>query len=278
MTSYSFSSSDNYRSIVQAEQFTPDRVRETEVEVFNGESPDAYGIDDIRTCPLGYFACGAKVRYDSNGGVSDGWDGEGIFELAMRCCNGNDWQDQRDVTVRGRDDDRRDTSQYYLWAPVSGISMCPTNFYVTGGSVKYSDKETAFGVFEDDPLGIVGLKLTCTGPKDASVLEKDPPDLKEDVDFVTEEVTVLNGIDSNEERPTFAPAIRGAFDGRSPQLAGYSFPTVIGMGVNYVTAQGVFTSTEGYGIDGLKFKYQEKKPNDGVQVCISKVCHLWVAA
>ena len=90
--------------------------------------------------------------------------------------------------------------------------------------------------------------------------------LLEGTDFVDEDITVLNGIDSDEERPNFETPVFGAIRGRSPSLKGYSFPTVIGMGVNYVTAQGLGTGDEGYGIDGLKFKYQEKKPNDGVQV------------
>lgn len=231
ITSYSTSSFSNFRSIVQAEQFTPERPTSKDVVLFEGQAPDAYGLDAIKKCDIDYLACGVKLRYDSNYGSGDSWEGEGVFEMYLKCCHVNDWFLKGGASIVGVDSNRRADSTFYDYAEAD----CDTGQYIMGGEVKYNTAA--------DELGVAGFRIKCLP-------------LIQDENVEPVEKMVLSGIQNDGEVETWK-------GGKTEKNSKGKYMFVVGAGAAYTTAKS-YGDSEGYGIDGVAFRFTEVREFGGV--------------
>jgi len=77
--------------------------------------------DDWMYCPAGFSICGARIRYEGSWQASDS---AGMTNLGVKCCNHNNWYDQREIS--GRDKYGGITTEWGDW---KDWVMCPVGEY-----------------------------------------------------------------------------------------------------------------------------------------------------
>lgn len=96
----------------------------------------------------GYYACGARLKFENTTGVLDNTAANGV-ELDF--CNLTDWSDETKETHIIYD------GAYGDWRPLDGSVMCDKGSFINGAQVRYQSYQ---GVFGDD-TALNGLKIHC---------------------------------------------------------------------------------------------------------------------
>ena len=176
ISSYSTSSSGNYRFLLALQTFNTVVVQSKKVILHNGldyksKQPIGEPIDGggEKSCPQDEYACGASIRYNKAMHANlDNLDQWKIFALKFLCCGVEDWDTQSELDIYNPAAEGEGWKAHdaipSAWNDPDTTAKCPPGEFIDAGQTRYANPEPTYVVVRiGEQLGTTGLFIRCTG-------------------------------------------------------------------------------------------------------------------